>query len=399
MSWAVVDLGFGDAGKGLVTDALVRRTGARVVIRAQGGAQAGHNVVAPNGRHHTFAQLGASFVPGVRVLLGPEVIVHPTALLREAQILGVEPAERVRIAGDALVITPYHQAANRVRERRRGSSRHGSCGVGVGETVLDARAWPLDAIRARELGDPDALREKLLRVRARKQEELGEVAGDEGEILRRDEVLDRWIAAVGGVAALVTDDPAAWVNGETSIFEGAQGVLLDEFAGFAPHVTHACTTFAPAERLAAKLGIRARRLGVLRAHAVRHGAGPFPTEDPRIRPRSDHNAQNEWQGAVRYGAFDAVLARYALDVTGPIDGLVLTHLDGPTDTWATGWESDPAVSFESAAAARPILAATSDLARDVSLLLQTPIFATSTGPRASDMQWAPGRCVHEVEVP
>lgn len=394
-SWAVLDLGFGDAGKGLVTDALVRRTGARVVVRAQGGAQAGHNVVGPGGRHHTFAQLGATFVEGVRVLLGPEMIVHPTALLVEARALGVDPFDRVRIAGDALVITPYHQAANRIRERRRGAARNGSCGVGVGETVLDARLMPAgkpnDAIRARELGNEEVLRDKLARVRARK---LGELAlnsgdeGDEGEILRRDDVMDRWIAAVRTTANLVTDDPAGWVDGRAAIFEGAQGVLLDEHAGFAPHVTRADTTFAPAERLAASLGITLRRLAVLRAHAVRHGAGPLPTADPRIRPRSDHNAQNEWQGPVRYGVFDVVLARYALSVTGPVDGLVLTHMDGPADALATRWAGDPVVCLASATAARPSVVRTTDLPREVANLLQVRVLATSTGPRATDLAWA-----------
>ena len=80
----VVDLGFGDSGKGLLTDYLVRSTGATVVVRYNGGAQAGHNVVTPEGRHHTFAQFGSgTFVPGVRTFLSRNVVIHPTALLRE----------------------------------------------------------------------------------------------------------------------------------------------------------------------------------------------------------------------------------------------------------------------------------------------------------------------------
>jgi adenylosuccinate synthase len=242
-------------------------------------------------------------------------------------------------------------------------------------------------VRAQDLADADALRAKLSRVRARKREELGDVDGDEGEILGRDEVLDRWIAAVRDAAPLVTNDLAAWVAGGPAVFEGAQGVLLDEEAGFAPHVTHACTTFAPAERLATALGLRLRRVGVLRAHAVRHGAGPLPTEDPRIRPRLDHNRENQWQGAVRYGAFDAVLARYALAVAGPVDGLVLTHLDGPCETLSTAWEGDPPVTTASAFGARPILSRTRDFAAEVSHLLGVPVVATSTGPRAADLAW------------
>src|SRR3954471_16685245 len=121
----IVDLGFGDAGKGLLTDYLVRRTGARMVVRYNGGAQAGHNVVAPDGRHHTFAQFGSgTFVPGVRTFLSRDVVVHPSALPREELALrsaGVTDGfERLSISADALVITPYHQALGRMRELARG---------------------------------------------------------------------------------------------------------------------------------------------------------------------------------------------------------------------------------------------------------------------------------------
>lgn len=153
-------------------------------------------------------------------------------------------------------------------------------------------------------------------------------------------------------------------------------------------MTRACTTFVPAERLAAALGLRPRRIGVLRGHAVRHGPGPLPTEDARIRPRSDHNRENEWQGAVRYGHFDAVLARYALGVTGPVDGLILTHMDGPCSTLATAWHAAPPVSAATAAVARPIMKATHDLAREVADQLKVPIIATSHGPRATDIAWS-----------
>ena len=87
-AWIVVDLGFGDAGKGTITDFLVRERGAEWVVRFNGGAQAGHNVVTDDGRHHTFSQLGAgSFVPGVRSYLGPDFVLHPGALLEEARAL------------------------------------------------------------------------------------------------------------------------------------------------------------------------------------------------------------------------------------------------------------------------------------------------------------------------
>jgi adenylosuccinate synthase len=109
-------------------------------------------------------------------------------------------------------------------------------------------------------------------------------------------------------------------------------VLLDEWRGFHPFTTWSCCTDANALELISEAGQDARvtRIGVLRSYAVRHGAGPLPTETQALRPgTTEHNAFNDWQGPVRYGWFDAVLARYALEVVGGVDSLALTHLDAP----------------------------------------------------------------------
>ena len=132
-AYVIVDLGFGDAGKGLLTDYLARQLKAGIVVRYNGGAQAGHNVVTPDGRHHTFSQFGSgTFIPGVKTYLSRDVVIHPGALLVEGAILegkGIPDAfSRLRVSEQALVITPFHQAANRIREIVRGSDRHGSCG-------------------------------------------------------------------------------------------------------------------------------------------------------------------------------------------------------------------------------------------------------------------------------
>ncbi|MCK6548017.1 adenylosuccinate synthetase, partial [Myxococcota bacterium] len=168
----VVDLGFGDAGKGLVVDHLVRRTGAPLVVRYNGGAQAGHNVVTPDGRHHTFAQLGAGTFAGAKTWLSRHVIVHPTALVAEARALeekGVSgPLATVEVSDRARVVTPFHQALNRLRELARGDARHGSCGAGIGECVADALRHPDDVVTAADLrAPPGVLAPKIERVRAR----------------------------------------------------------------------------------------------------------------------------------------------------------------------------------------------------------------------------------------
>ena len=114
------------------------------------------------------------------------------------------------------------------------------------------------------------------------------------------------------------------------IFEGAQGVLLDQDWGFHPHTTWSECTFVNAQHLLAGADVdHVQRLGVLRVYHTRHGAGPFPTESAEFEPFSadDHNRHTPWQHGLRSGAFDLVLARYAMEVVGGCDGLVFTHLD------------------------------------------------------------------------
>ncbi|HEX8701363.1 MAG TPA: adenylosuccinate synthetase [Myxococcaceae bacterium] len=372
-AYLVVDLGFGDAGKGTLTDWLVRQHGARRVVRFNGGAQAGHNVVTDDGRHHTFAQFGAgSFVPGVRTHLARTTVLHPLAMLVEARYLarqGVTDAlERTTVSADAQVITPFHQAAGRLRELVRGEGRHGTCGVGVGETVRDALAHPDEALHAGDLTRPEVLLRKARRAQERLREELSEErhaaralprAGTELSLLDDSEAASRWVGAVEALrpSERVVDD--AWLGSElregTTVFEGAQGVLLDEWWGFHPHTTWSTCTFDNALGLLREHSFdgTVHRLGVLRSYATRHGEGPLPTELPALAPSvpEPHNDAAGWQGAFRVGGFDAVLARYALAACGGVDGLAVTHLDRLTERWpvCTAYRAPPgcdAGSFE-----------------------------------------------------
>lgn len=355
----VVDLGFGDAGKGLVVDALARRAVSPLIVRFNGGAQCGHNVVTPDGRHHTFAQLGAGmFVAGASTILGPEVIVHPTGLWAELRALAAKgvpaPEHRLFVSASARLITPFHQAANRLRELARGSSRHGSCGLGVGEVAEDSLLEPALTLRAADLYSRPALLEKLHAARRRLWDRLGEAreapgsaADGERAIFEAPEVPERWAEQAQALVPCINEDATLGARidrAELVLFEGAQGLWLDQDLGFHPHTTWSDTTFRGAlSMLAATSGRhRVRRLGVLRTHAVRHGPGPFPSEDPgAVPPVGEHNRAGEWQGAVRYGGFDEVLARSAAALLGGLDALALTHLDTAAArlTWrlASGW--------------------------------------------------------------
>ncbi|MFI6782494.1 adenylosuccinate synthetase [Micromonospora sp. NPDC050276] len=399
---AVVDLGYGDAGKGTVVDWLCATRPVHTVVRFNGGAQAAHNVVLRDGRQHTFAQFGAgTFHPGVGTHLSRHVVVDPLALAAEADHLatvGVPDAlDRLTVDGDALLATPYHRAANRAREIARGADRHGSCGLGVGEAVAYGLAHPDDAPRVADCHHPALLRRRLGTLRDRLTAELGPLDAPP---------VEDCLPAFTGFAERVAIVDGSWLAGAlrtgTCVFEGAQGVLLDEWHGFHPYTTWSTTTFANVDGLLAEAGRSGEvtRIGVLRLVTTRHGPGPLVTEDPALPLADPHNPTNPWQGRFRFGHFDAVAHRYALAAAGGVDGLALTHLDlaGPdlricrrydtTDRLIPGPPGDldrQAALTAQLLRSRPVYDdAPADWAEAVRAELGTPVVLTSHGPTADD---------------
>ncbi|MEV4709254.1 adenylosuccinate synthetase [Actinoplanes sp. NPDC049316] len=313
---AVADLGYGDAGKGTVVDAICASNRIAAVIRFNGGAQAAHNVVA-GGRHHTFAQFGSGTFHGVPTHLSRFVVVDPLALAAEAASLG-NPFHLLTVDGAALLATPWHRAANRAAERRRGGARHGSCGMGIGQTMAYALSHA-DAPRVADVLSPARLRRRLAAVRDRLTATYGEL-----DAPPLDDVADAF-TAFGATVSIVDSSYADRLLGRgPCVFEGAQGVLLDEWRGWHPYTTWSTTTFDNVAALCDSF----ERLGVVRTYTTRHGAGPFVTEAPLDLPER-HNGTGEWQGAFRVGHFDAVAHRYAAEVAGGVDALAVTHLDAP----------------------------------------------------------------------
>jgi len=342
----VVDLCFGDSGKGTMVDFLVRRHAATLVVRFNGGPQAGHNVVLPDGRHHTFAQFGAgTFSPGVRTLLSRFTLIEPYALFNEADhlsALGVHDAlSRLFIDERCLVITPPQQIANRLRERARAAAAHGTCGLGVGECVEDALTRSDLALRAGDLRSPAIVRRKLADMMAYKRATLADLrsvaTNEEQRVLDDPAWIDVALEACSELAErtnILTPENASALlrDSPISVFEGAQGVLLDEYAGFHPHTTWSETTFSNADTLLDECGADAQRwrIGVMRTYMTRHGAGPFATEDASLNDADlpePHNSDDGWQSAFRRGTLDLVMLRYALAVCGGVDALAVTHLD------------------------------------------------------------------------
>ncbi|OGL96817.1 hypothetical protein A2318_04075 [Candidatus Uhrbacteria bacterium RIFOXYB2_FULL_45_11] len=347
----VVDLSNGDAGKGTIVDALVRKHRAHSVFRFNGGAQAAHRVVTDDGRSHIFQQFGAgTFVPGVRTILSEFMLVQPWILAyEEAQLqrVGVTDAfTRLFIHERAPIITPFHRAANQMRERSRGDGRHGSCGIGVGETAKDATECEEELIlRMGDICDREMFTAKMHRVRKYKYDQMRLLIAAqrhdpdaESNILAFEDLseVDYWteqlfadidkfhIVDDAFIESILKDE------GDV-VFEGAQGVLIDEWRGFHPYTTWSTCTFQNAIQLLSRANYagEVHRIGVVRAYATRHGPGPFVSEDVHLTEclLDACNKMDPWQREFRVGHFDCVSTRYAINACGGIDSLAITCLD------------------------------------------------------------------------
>ncbi len=429
--WVFTDIANGDSGKGTTVDCVAFDRGAHTTVRFNGGAQAGHGVTTPDGRHHIFAQFGcATMLPGVETFLSRFMLLDPWRMVSEEGFLrrlGVMDAfERTSVDERCLVVTPFHGAANRLRERSRGEGRHGSCGLGVGEAAKDALTQA-DVLWAADLRDLATCHRKLLASQHRMREQLWAdgilrvcwnmpEAQEDIDLLTDGSVTDRFVAMLGEFrVTIVGDGHMASVLARPGgvIFEPAQGVLLDEWRGFHPHTTWSTTTDHNANALLREAGYagRVRRLGIVRGYAVRHGAGPFPTYDTQLSAQlpDPPSARAQWQGAFRVGAFDTVATRYAIAcLEKPLDGLVITCLDrlAQIGQWkmATSYEvigRDIALGpyrdlgYQEALThrlleARPVYESYQDEEEHLLAIereLDLPVALTSHGPSRSDKHW------------
>jgi len=243
------------------------------------------------------------------------------------------------------VITPAHQAANRLRELARGKNAHGTCGMGIGECMQDSFDHPELILRAGELHDRALVRRRLESVAQLKRQQLAnelkalqDHPGAPPNILTLQKLdwLDTAVEKFAHIAKTASIVDERTVNQTlnapgTILFEGAQGVLLDQTHGYHPHTTWSDTTFANAEQILRSANFNGDkiRLGALRTYFTRHGPGPFVTEDVSLQKSLPEppNTDAGWQGQFRVGLFDCVAARYALKCAGGVDALAITHLD------------------------------------------------------------------------
>ncbi len=327
MNVCVIGLCYGDEGKGGIVDYLTRQLNSKLTVRFSGGPQASHHVVLPDGRWHGFSQWGAGTFAGAKTYLASNMMIEPYAMFNECAALKekgiVDPWALLTIDPECRVITPWHWKLNRLRELLRGKKRHGSCGMGIGEARHDELTFQ-DPLLAIDLGRWDVLD----RIRARLLQQAYVLHGYNGLTYMDvdNDTTERVCAAHAMMRESMTISRVDVTKQENVIFEGSQGMLLDESIGTAPHNTWSDLKPQQAMTLQPDLHV----VGVVPTIWSRHGAGPFPTEFKEPQPAFyNHNHQNPWQGAVRYGGFDYD-ALNKMSATVSIDSIALTKLDIPT---------------------------------------------------------------------
>ncbi len=328
---AVIGAQWGDEGKGKVVDWLASR--ADVVVRYQGGHNAGHTLVVGN-ETYKLSLLPSGLVRGKLGVIGNGVVIDPEALLAEiarvqAQGLTVTP-ETLRIADNAVLILPMHGALDRAREDARGDRKIGTTGRGIGPAYEDKVARR--AIRVCDLAEPetlDAKLDELLRHHNTLLASLGVPVFDKQTVLAR--LLELAPQVLQYAEPVWERLDTLRKGGKRILFEGAQAVMLDVDHGTYPYVTSSNTVAATA---ASGAGVGPHVvgfvLGIAKAYTTRVGSGPFPSELSddigKLLGERGHEFGTVTGRPRRCGWFDAAMVRQAVKVAG-IQGLVLTKLD------------------------------------------------------------------------
>jgi adenylosuccinate synthase len=328
---AIIGAQWGDEGKGKVVDWLASR--ADIVVRFQGGHNAGHTLVVGN-QTYKLSLLPSGVVRGKLGIIGNGVVLDPDALLSEiakvtAQGLKVSP-ENLRIAENTPLILPLHPALDKAREAARGGDKIGTTGRGIGPAYEDKVGRR--SIRLCDLAEPETLSRKLDELLLHHNSLLRGLGAPEFEKQALMEKLLGWAPKLLPFMEAVWERlDAARTEGKRVLFEGAQAVMLDVDHGTFPYVTSSNTV---AGNAAAGAGVGPHAvgnvLGIAKAYTTRVGSGPFPTElfddTGKLLGERGHEFGTVTGRPRRCGWFDACLVRQAVKVGG-VQGLVLTKLD------------------------------------------------------------------------
>lgn len=319
--FAVIGANWGDEGKGLMTNSLSSKFENSIVIRSNGGAQAGHTVELPDGRRHIHSHFGSGTLNGTPTFLSKYFITNPKEFfleLRELEEIGIA---NPKVFSDihSLVTTPYDVIINQTLERKRGSNKHGSCGLGINETV--ERSYIFDqkymmnictllfsrGVIKRKM---ELIREEWVPLRAK---ELG-ITLDES-IINSDRLIEDFIDQCKEYLKFIKinhfDNNKFLLEYDNIIFEGAQGLLLHEDSKFFPYVTRSKTGLENCVAIAEQIGIdEINPIYMSRCYMTKHGAGELPNELPK-KPYEGiidlTNQPNQFQDSLRFSLLDVNL--------------------------------------------------------------------------------------------
>lgn len=391
-AYAVIGANFGDEAKGLATDAIVAQLVSAgelpLVVRSNGGAQAGHGVETPDGRHHVFHHVGSGSFSGAPTHLSRFFVAHPMFLAGEIEGLSSKLPFIPQISIDprAYVTTPWDVFINQAAEIARGNGRHGSCGMGFGETIV--RNLEGSGLSAGDLNSKDLL-DRLMHIRdgyvMPRLEQIGVADNpwvqETWPILTSDAVLERFLEDIRGFRNRVSLRPDAELGSSQVVFEGAQGLMLDMDLGVMPHLTRSNTGLKNMAAIAEEAGItQISPTYMTRAYMTRHGAGPLKHEADisawaAVIDRT--NAPNEWQGNLRFAPLDldetrdfisrdmAAVAESGVDISPAIGISCLDQLQGTARLIKDGVE---------------LSVAEKDMARMISDGVALPVSLESRGP-------------------
>lgn len=310
-AYAVIGANYGDEGKGAVTAMLCQSDTPTLVVKHNGGAQAGHTVV-HDGKRFVFSQLGSGSVHGCDTYLASTFLINFELLGAEikhfTEVFGKKPL--VYVSRDCRVVTKYDMMANQLIEERRGAKRHGSCGHGINETVTRHKAgFTLTVADVLQCNGSElrfrllAMRDNWYRKRLDNKEDFEKMAA-----LDVDEVVKQLWACIYSYEIGWCLDPPMHPR---IVFENGQGLALDEKKGSFPYVTRSRTGLDNPLRFMRLWGIdQIDAYYCTRPYVTRHGAGPLTDEYSPYRsnvfiPRfqDQTNFPNKWQGQLRFAPF------------------------------------------------------------------------------------------------
>jgi adenylosuccinate synthase len=322
----VVGLGFGDEGKGITTDFLCSQNENSLVVRFSGGQQCGHNVCLGE-LNHVHSNFGSGTLRGLPSFFSEHCTFYPVTMFNEGRVLNSKNVfPWLHLHPLTKLTTPYDVIANRILERK---NNHGSCGLGIGTTMKrDEIGYKLYAI---DLTNFSTLMFKV--------NEIGKYYENQLEFTEKDkewleEELENFYTFIP-LLQYQLNDYSFLQSFENIIFEGSQGIMLDQHHGIFPHVTFANTTSKNAVEICDKLNIKNREIFyVTRCYSTRHGFGWMPNEEKisLVNTEAEINVFNEHQKDFRIGEIDYDLLYYALRIDELYSGnveknLVVTCLD------------------------------------------------------------------------